>query len=100
MTNAYACSSASVLTMQSSCLTTTLPSPMSSRSVADGEDAVSLAPGANVLRFRAAPVKAGLYAARGIAARLGGLRLSLPLLPPERLPGLSRQPGGATGTAV
>jgi hypothetical protein len=49
---------------------------------ADGEDTVSLSPGANVLRFTAAPVKAGLYAARGIAAQLGNLRLALPLLPP------------------
>jgi hypothetical protein len=48
---------------------------------ADGADVVALEPGANVLRFRAAPIKAGLYAARGIAAQLGSLRLALPLRP-------------------
>ncbi len=48
---------------------------------------MSLQPGPNVLRFCAAPVKAGLYVVRGVAARLGSLRLALPLLPPERRAG-------------
>ena len=52
---------------------------------ADGKHEVSLNPGTNELRFQASPVKAGLYAARGIAAQLGSLRLALPLLPPAPL---------------
>lgn len=52
---------------------------------ADGKHEVSLNPGTNELRFQASPVKAGLYAARSIAAQLGSLRLALPLLPPAPL---------------
>jgi hypothetical protein len=70
---------------------------------ADGKHEMSLNPGANELRFQASPVKAGLYATRGIAAQLGSLRIALPLLPPATLrstPGSWTRPSGEAAWPV
>lgn len=63
--------------------------------VAAGEPTVgvTLQPGVNSLRFRAAPLKRGLYCVKGAQARLGRLRLSLPVVLPDEDP--SPTAGGA-----
>lgn len=43
-------------------------------------DGKRLQPGTNALHFRVRPLKCGLYCIKGVQARLGRLRLALPLV--------------------
>jgi len=43
-------------------------------------DGRKLQPGTNALHFRVRPLKCGLYCIKGVQARLGHLRLALPLV--------------------